>query len=360
MACLPGSAAAKDTRIELVKRFGVRVSGSVAFFLSKDQLDWLGFKLPGFLGDISFSLQVKPWLSTELGGTIGVFIPGAKAAELEPLVPLVAAPGGLLAPWLGLRAHGTSRRLVPFVSLNFGPGITGDLVRPLLQASVGADINVGSGASVGPVVGFGQMFQKNQPGASTDAQFFWVGLSFGYRALPYTTPVKTVHTHSVERVIEVRRVVDHQVERQTSYVPTPGPPVDDKELNELLDRALPAPRGRVELLAPVLFGFDSDALDPLGVAMLHEVVDLLKRRTEIELVAIQGYADKRGSAEHNGALAKRRAQRVKEWLIDHGIAGARLMVAEGLNGFVEEGESEPEHAQNRRVIFRVLRMAEPK
>jgi hypothetical protein len=95
---------------------------------------------------------------------------GEKAEELMPLVPIVAAPGGLLAPWIGLRTHGTGKRLIPHLGLNFGPGFTGDLVRPLLQATVGADIKVGAGASVGPVVGFSQLFQRDSPGASTDAR----------------------------------------------------------------------------------------------------------------------------------------------------------------------------------------------
>jgi outer membrane protein OmpA-like peptidoglycan-associated protein len=356
---LPRPSAAADLRTELIQRLSVRVSGGVAFFLSQDQLDWLGFQRPGFLADLGFSVRVQPWLSAELGGTIGIFMAGDKAAELTPLVPIVAAPGGLLAPWLGVRAHGTGRRLVPYLGLNFGPGFTGDLVRPVLQGSVGADIHVGAGASVGPVVGFSQVFQNNRPGSSTDARFLWVGLSFTYRSPPDSPPEKERHTHSVERVIEVRHVVEHEVQREKIYVPIPGAPVDDKELDELLDRALPAPRGRVELLAPVLFGFDSDALAPVGIAMLHEVADLLGRHTEIELVAIHGYADKRGGEEHNRTLARRRAERVRSWLTQHGIAAERLMVADGENVLAEEGESEGEHAQNRRVIFRVLRQAGP-
>jgi outer membrane protein OmpA-like peptidoglycan-associated protein len=360
MACFPGFGRAEDAQAELLKRFGMRVDGGVAFFLSRDQLDWLGFKRPGVLADLSFSMVVQPWLSAELGGTIGIFMSGGKAEELKELAPVVEAPGGLLAPWLGLRAHGTTRRLVPFLSLSFGPGFTGDLVRPLLQGSVGADINVGLGTSIGPVLGFTQLFQKNTPGASTDALCFWVGLTFAYRALPEAPPtVRTLHTHSVERVIEVRHVVEHDIQREEIYIPAPpAPPVDNKELDELLDRALPAPPGRVELLAPVLFAFDSDALQPPGVAMLHEVADVLKRRTEIELVAIQGYADKRGTEEHNRALKKRRAERVRSWLIERGIAAERLMVAAGEDEWVEHGESEPEQAQNRRVVFRVLRVVE--
>ena len=354
---VPRSAVAADLRTELIKRLSVRVSGGVAFFLSKDQLDWLGFQRPGFLGDLGFSVRVQPWLSAELGGTIGIFMAGEKAAELSPLVPIVAAPGGLLTPWLGVRVHGTGRRLVPYLGLNFGPGFTGDLVRPVLQASVGADIHVGAGASVGPVVGFTQVFQNNEPGSSTDARFLWVGLSFTYRSPPDSPPEKGRHTHSVERVIEVRTVVEHEIQREKIYVPIPSAPVDNKELDELLDRALPSPPGRVELLAPVLFALDSDALEPLGVAMLHEVADLLTRHSEIELVAIHGYADRRGGEEHNRTLARRRAERVRSWLTLHRISAERLIVADGENVLVEDGESEPEHAQNRRVIFRVIRQA---
>ena len=117
----------------------------------------------------------------------------------------------------------------------------------------------------------------------------------------------------------------------------------------------------MELLAPVLFAFDSDALEPVGVAMLHEVASLLKSRPDIELLAILGFADKRGKSEYNRELSTRRAERVRRWLIEHGIAPERLTVqTQGASGFVEEGDSEAEHEQNRRVVFRVLRLGGPR
>jgi outer membrane protein OmpA-like peptidoglycan-associated protein len=343
---VPQQSVAQDKRGELFKRFGMRVDGGAAFFLSPDQIGWLGFNRPGFFGHLAFGMLLLPYLTAEVGGTMGVFLSDPKLA----LVQEATAPGGLLAPWLGVRLHAPSRKFAPFVALNAGPGFTGDLIRPLLQASVGADLGVGRGASLGPVVGFSQVFQHDHPGASSDARFLWVGLSFAYRALAEEPPAttRTVHTHSVERVVE----------REAVYVPTPGPPVDDNELSELLDRALPAPSGRVELLAPVLFAFDSDALEAHGVAMLHEVASTLRRRTDIELLAIQGYADTRGTEPYNRVLGRRRAERIKAWLIAHGIAAERLIVSDGPNEVVEAGENEPDHQQNRRVRFRVLRMAE--
>jgi OOP family OmpA-OmpF porin len=147
------------------------------------------------------------------------------------------------------------------------------------------------------------------------------------------------------------------VEREQVYIQEPS---DPQEIERLIEQALPTPPSeRVELLAPVLFAFDSDVLEPIGVAMLHEVANLLRQRVDIEQVAIEGYADKRGGDDYNRALSQRRAERVKEWLVAHGIAEQRLVVQpEGASGFVEPGESEAEHEQNRRVVFRVLKLAE--
>jgi outer membrane protein OmpA-like peptidoglycan-associated protein len=90
--------------------------------------------------------------------------------------------------------------------------------------------------------------------------------------------------------------------------------------------------------------------------MLHEVARELAQRKDLELVEIQGYADSRGSTEYNRALSERRAHRVRQWLVDHGIAAERLTVAaKGAAEFVENESSENAHEQNRRVVFRVVR-----
>jgi outer membrane protein OmpA-like peptidoglycan-associated protein len=48
---------------------------------------------------------------------------------------------------------------------------------------------------------------------------------------------------------------------------------------------------------------------------------------------------------------------VFDWLIEHGIDPARLIVAPvGSTELVESGDAESAHEQNRRVVFRVLRI----
>lgn len=128
----------------------------------------------------------------------------------------------------------------------------------------------------------------------------------------------------------------------------------------LIEKALPTQTTRTELLAPVLFAFNSDKLDASGVAMLHEVAHTLAERQDIAMLEIQGYADKRGNVEYNRALSERRAERVRQWLMDHGVPAERLRIAaHGASEFVESGEQESAHEQNRRVIFRVVENGAP-
>jgi outer membrane protein OmpA-like peptidoglycan-associated protein len=203
------------------------------------------------------------------------------------------------------------------------------------------------------VLGYGQVVQWDGPRYSTDARFVWIGLALVYR--PFASAPAGAPVIVRERVVEREH---ERVVREVVAPPEPVPP--SPELLELIEQATPSEPDRIEFLAPVLFRFDSDELDPLGVAMLHEVVRVLEQRQDIELLSIHGYADSRGSADYNRALSERRANRVRDWLIAHDVAPERLIVApEGASDFVEPGTNESEHQQNRRVIFRVLRVKEP-
>jgi outer membrane protein OmpA-like peptidoglycan-associated protein len=173
----------------------------------------------------------------------------------------------------------------------------------------------------------------------------WLGIAFRYwpAALPKASQPKAVTPSVVEPA-------------PAAEVTT----VDDQELRTLIERSLDPAPVRHELLAPVLFPDDSALLDAQGIAMLHEVVYTLKRYKAIRLVEIRGYADRRGSEAHNRVLSEERARQVEGWLIEHGISPSRLrVVAEGEREPVEIGNSTSDHAQNRRVVFRILETSQP-
>jgi outer membrane protein OmpA-like peptidoglycan-associated protein len=321
----------------LADGFNLRSTANLALMVSSDQVQRMKYERPGILGALHAGYEVRPSLELRAGVTGGGFF--TENRRQNPT-------GGLLGGTLGVRLQAPARKYRPWAAVDLGMGATGELLRPLFWLSIGVDIAFAERFALGPVLGYARLFQWNGRGYSDDAGSFAVGASFvvalDRRAVP--PPPKPA----------VQRVPVRHVRKEEPPAP-PAAPSDDVLV--LIERALPTPT-RTELLAPVLFAFDSDSLEPIGVAMLHETAGTLAARPEIELLEIRGYADERGDVVYNQALSLRRAERVRDWLVAHGVSGERLVVAgHGEHELVEAGADERDHLQNRRVVFRVLREA---
>lgn len=112
------------------------------------------------------------------------------------------------------------------------------------------------------------------------------------------------------------------------------------------------PLGRqVPELPPVLFGFDRYDLDPEAREILRAHAGYMRANPEIRVI-LRGHTDASGTEEYNLVLGQRRAQAVRDHLIDLGIAPDRLeTVSFGKGVPIVEGDSAEAHAQNRRVEF---------
>jgi outer membrane protein OmpA-like peptidoglycan-associated protein len=306
----------------------VRAGASGALMISRDQLDWLAYDRPGLLADLQLGYAVLAWLDVQVGSSFGVFL-----SEQHN--------GGLAAPMIGALARLPSASVTPYAFADFGGAFTGALLLPMLRAGIGLEVQVSDSLRLGPVLHFGSVLYSDDPGHSTDARYVAIGLAGVYSHVPARPQPRKLAPPPQPRAAPPPIVV-----REPSV-----------EILKLVDQAVPGRTDRVELLAPVLFGFDSDALEPVGVAMLHEVARSLAERTDLEQIEIRAYSDARGAAEYNRELAARRGQRVYDWLVEHGVEPARLTVAPvGSGEFVETGDAETAHEQNRRVVFRVLRI----
>ena len=72
-------------------------------------------------------------------------------------------------------------------------------------------------------------------------------------------------------------------------------------------------------------------------------------------VVIEGHCDERGSEEYNLALGERRANAVKQYLIDSGVSTSRVdTVSFGEASPSVRGHTESAWSQNRRSEFRVV------
>jgi OmpA-OmpF porin, OOP family len=90
---------------------------------------------------------------------------------------------------------------------------------------------------------------------------------------------------------------------------------------------------KINFSADALFDFDKADLRAEGKSMLDDLTRVLQGASYEVILAI-GHADRIGSATYNQKLSTRRAEAVKKYLVDKGIAPNRVY-AEG------KGESQP-------------------
>ena len=113
---------------------------------------------------------------------------------------------------------------------------------------------------------------------------------------------------------------------------------------------------RIELAADVLFDFDSAELRAEAEQALGSVAGIIRSHQGAG-VRVEGHTDAKGSDGYNRKLSKRRAEAVRDWLLDaEGLSGTKFKAT----GFGEskptaanekpDGSDDPEGRQkNRRV-----------
>jgi outer membrane protein OmpA-like peptidoglycan-associated protein len=102
------------------------------------------------------------------------------------------------------------------------------------------------------------------------------------------------------------------------------------------------------------FARDSATLDAHAHEAIAKVAEYMQAHAEVELLEISGHADDRAADAYNLALTERRAQAVVQALQSRGIEPQRLL-AVGVGKYCPKDLIE--HAQNRRVEFRILKDA---
>lgn len=152
----------------------------------------------------------------------------------------------------------------------------------------------------------------------------------------------------------------------TEAAPAPiGPDEDQDGVPDADDRCRRTPRGfkvdatgcltrQATVLQGITFQVNSSYLMRDSEVLLHEVVEALKAQKTSKIV-IQGHTCDLGEAKYNKWLSQRRANRVLEFLVRHGIDGGRLLAV----GYGEEqplvpNDDEKMRELNRRTVFQVI------
>jgi OmpA-OmpF porin, OOP family len=142
----------------------------------------------------------------------------------------------------------------------------------------------------------------------------------------------------------------------------PFPPLEIKA-----DRPGPPP-ARVVLTASsivikekIQFKLGSAEILPESFGLLDEIVAVLKDNPQIEVLQVEGHTDTTGGAQRNHELSHERAESVRKYLVDKGIAGKRL-VAKGFGPDrpIATNDTDEGREQNRRVEFNIIKQGPKK
>jgi peptidoglycan-associated lipoprotein len=138
--------------------------------------------------------------------------------------------------------------------------------------------------------------------------------------------------------------------------PAPPPPAPAPAPRPLTEEEIFARKSVAQLnderpLDDVYFDLDKSEIREDAKGRLQKDADWMKKWTSTQ-VSVEGHCDSRGSAEYNLALGSRRANAVKEYLTNLGVAAGRLtVVSKGKEQPVCSEEGESCWQQNRRGHF---------
>ncbi len=110
-------------------------------------------------------------------------------------------------------------------------------------------------------------------------------------------------------------------------------------------------KDRVLIMEKIYFETNKAKIRRISYPILNTVAKTLIAHKELKLIEIQGHTDERGSARYNQNLSQRRANSVRNYLINKGVSADRLTA----RGY---GESQPKCRQHTRACWSKNRRSE--
>lgn len=125
------------------------------------------------------------------------------------------------------------------------------------------------------------------------------------------------------------------------------------DLDSLLQQTGPLDKGTAPIFMPgdVLFEYDEADLKPEAIVSLKKLGQIIQRNPQIRFL-IEGHTDSFGPEEYNLGLSQRRAESVKNWLVEQMGIGPEQIRTRGLGStklLIPPSNSIREQAPNRRV-----------
>jgi outer membrane protein OmpA-like peptidoglycan-associated protein len=127
---------------------------------------------------------------------------------------------------------------------------------------------------------------------------------------------------------------------------------DVETLCELEQRLVVVEETEVQLYQQIHFAFDRADILPESFALMQQIANVLRDNPQLSQIEIQGHTDDVGTRRYNLDLSHRRANAVRDWLVNAGVDAARLTArGYGMDRPIVQGRTEEARARNRRVQF---------
>lgn len=108
------------------------------------------------------------------------------------------------------------------------------------------------------------------------------------------------------------------------------------------------------ILKGINFDTDKDKIKKDSKPILDRAVEVLQKYPQVR-IEISGHTDSAGGYEHNVDLSQRRAESVKNYLIDAGVDGERIETrGAGPNEPIATNDTKDGRAENRRIEVKIL------
>ena len=183
----------------------------------------------------------------------------------------------------------------------------------------------------------GERYHVNDAiGQRENVDLISVGLVYRFGA-----PAQSVRTANVPPAAQPVYRPEPVVAQAPVATPPPAPVIAPAPV--VVPAPMPEPAAKpwvkVKLQADSLFGFDQDSLQADGKQALDKLLQELKD-VNVDVVQVTGHTDRLGSAAYNAKLSTRRAEAVRNYLVQVGGMPANLVTATGV------GSAQPETSPN--------------
>ena len=136
-------------------------------------------------------------------------------------------------------------------------------------------------------------------------------------------------------------------------VAPPAPPVAD---DPPVQKKVELRDNRIEINEKIQFALDKSEILPVSFGLLDELAKVIRDNPHVKKISIEGHASDEGDEQYNLTLSKARAEAVRLYLVNKGIAAERLSsTGHGEAKPLVANDSEANREKNRRVEFHITK-----